>query len=422
MKDKAKYFILVIISALLAGGAIGLNVNTVGVFLKPVAENLGFLQGDFAFHATLISLGIAFSSFVIPVIINRYPFRLVILIATIAVVLTTIGMSMSNELWQFHVLGFLRGVFSSFYGIVAISLLLNNWYHKNHGLVTSIVFSFTGVIGAVFSPVLAQIISNSGWRSGFVYQALFFALLSLPAILIPFKLRPEMEGRLPYGVSLEEDAPKAGISGKSAVSAPSSKLAVAVITITVVAVLVTSLTGLGQHFNSIGLDYGFTPTISALMLSLCMLGNIISKLFIGVLSDRKNAVVASITMTSITTLGLILILAGSNETIVLLGSFLFGAIYSFVTVGVPLLILYICGAKNFSKIFPMVHLMANVGAALAISIYGYSYDLTRSYNLALIVSITVALLAIVLVLFINRYKQHTIILSTLKSDRGQEPA
>lgn len=407
MKDKVKYFMLVIISALLVGSALGLNVNTVGVFLKPVSEDLNFLQGDFAFHATLISLGIALASFAIPAVINRYPFRLVVLIATTVVGLSTIGMSLSSQLWQFHVLGFIRGVASSFFGVVAISILLNNWYYKNLGLVTSIVFSFTGVMGAVFSPVLAQIITTSGWRAALGYQALFFTLLNLPALLIPFQVRPELEGKLPYGAELKDNMEEKDDDTREneTVSAQPSNLAIPIAAIGLAAILATALTGLGPHLNSIGLDYGFTATVSALMLSLAMLGNILSKLFIGVLSDKKNAVVASITVIVITALGLSLILVGKSENIVLAGSFLFGAVYSFATGGIQLLIIYVCGAKNFSKIFPMVYLLANVGAALAISIYGYSYDFTRSFNLALIVSIIAALIVIISILFSSRFQK-----------------
>ena len=57
-----------------------------------------------------------------------------------------------------------------------------------------------------------------------------------------------------------------------------------------------------------------------------MLGNVISKLVIGFMSDKIGPVKASITMIVINTLGVILLMSGLSSMIIV-GAFLFGSIY-----------------------------------------------------------------------------------------------
>lgn len=54
---KSKYIMVAIVSALLTCGAIGVNLNTLGVFLVPVSDGLNVGLGDISVHSTLISYG-----------------------------------------------------------------------------------------------------------------------------------------------------------------------------------------------------------------------------------------------------------------------------------------------------------------------------------------------------------------------------
>lgn len=398
MTSNKKYFGIVCISALLMAGSIGLNINSLGVFILPVSTDLEILVGEFSIHSTLISIGIALASFVIPTVVNRFNFKVVIGVATALVALSTFGMSLSTAVWQFSVLGFVRGFASAFFGIVPVQLLINHWFVSKHGLVTSIVFSFSGIAGAMFSPILSNVIINQGWQTAYVVQAVLFVLLSLPALLFPFKFNPEDEGSVPY---VAESSTEKDTTSESVVVGR-TQLDKVFYVIMLTSILITALTGFAQHLSSVGEDVGFSASIGALMISACMIGNIAFKLLIGIVSDARGPSTSIALMTTIALLGFIFIFLGHNEMMMILGSFLFGAVYSITAVGLALLTKQIYSPQTFIKGYPLVNFVANIGAAFAVSLYGFSYDFSSSYNSAIIISMIICLVVILSVVYIQR--------------------
>lgn len=406
MTDNRKYIALVIISACLLASSLGLNINVLGVFLATVSGDLGIRLGDFSVHSTLISIGLALGSFIIPGVVRRFNFRLVVLIATTVVALTTLGMSFSTEAWQFNVLGLLRGIATSFFGIVPVQLLINNWFHDKHGLVTSIVFSFSGVAGALFSPILSGVIESQGWQTAYVVKAVLFVALSLPALLIPFKFTPEDEGMKPYGA--DKVALNTNENQNVPVEGLDSVMNLSFVLLIVSSILITALTGFAQHLSAVGALNGFSASIGALMISACMIGNIVFKLLIGILSDMKGPRLAVIAAASIIILGLSSIYIGGNIPLLIIGSFLFGGVYSVTSLGITLITKQVFTPRAFIKVFPTINFVANLGAAFAVSLYGYSYDFSGSYNPAIIFSIIASVIVIINVVIVTRNKQNAV--------------
>ncbi len=87
-----------------------------------------------------------------------------------------------------------------------------------------------------------------------------------------------------------------------------------------------------------GESIGYNVSLGATLLSAGMIGNIVSKLIIGVLSDAIGAVKATITMIIANVIGIILLMMGSSSWLLILGgAFLFGSCYSIGAVSLPLL-------------------------------------------------------------------------------------
>src|SRR5699024_3480715 len=99
----------------------------------------------------------------------------------------------------------------------------------------------------------------------------FMILLLLPGILIPFKINPVLEGLEPLGMG--EVHSKDSVTHASHVSKNvfNRKMFIAV---TVVAILHTAITGLGQHLPGFSESTGYSSEIGAMMLAVAMIGNI----------------------------------------------------------------------------------------------------------------------------------------------------
>ena len=55
---------------------------------------------------------------------------------------------------------------TSLFSIVPITIIINGWFEKKHGLATSIAFGFSGLGGTICSPILSSIISSFNWQNG----------------------------------------------------------------------------------------------------------------------------------------------------------------------------------------------------------------------------------------------------------------
>ncbi len=397
--SKIKPWIVLIVCCGLAAASIGLCVNAVGVFYTPVSESLGVLRGTFAMHATISSLAMALTSLFCAKIMKKYPIKLIMIIGVLMAGISTIFMSYTRDVYIFYVLGLIRGIGSGLFGIVPLTMIINNWFIKNHGLATSLVLSFSGIAGALFSPIFTEFISSYGWETTYIIKGIILIVICLPAIIYPFAFKPQDEGLLPYGYRQEDIQVINDVKHHKF-----NFIQLSFICFFIFAILQASISGVTQHLPGFALTVGFNASLGGMLLSAGMIGNISSKLLIGIISDRLGALKATIIMMAINTIGIVLLMIGSSEVVLLLGAFLFGAVYSVGAVGFALLSRDFFGSENYSTVFPIVSFATNFGSAFSVSLVGYIYDFTGSYMSAFIISLMFNVINILMIYVIVKVK------------------
>lgn len=384
MKNKSCWHILVLISCCcMSLCTLGLVMNCVGVFYSPMAAELGVGRGSVAMFATICTL---MNGFIAPFFrraIKRFPVNAVLSTAIIVTVLSTLGISRATALWQLYLLGALQGASLSFFSSVPVNMLISNWFEKNHGLATGIAMCFSGVGGAVFSPIFTAAISAFGWRNAYVLLAVLLAVIALPGALFIVRLTPAERGLLPFGA---QQAPKAAAAPQQTANAAPVAAAISLpfVLLTITGIFAAFNTGISQHLPGFAETIGLGAATGATMVSACMLGNLSSKLFIGILSDWLKPLRACLVMLGACLVGVIaLLLFGSRSLVIALGaSYLVGYVYSVASVGMPLVTKYVFGLDQFAVMYPRITVMVSLGSALALTIIGFIYDFTRSYAAA----------------------------------------
>lgn len=117
-------------------------------------------------------------------------------------------------------------------------------------------------------------------------------------------------------------------------------------------------------------------------MSLSMVGNILTKLLIGILSDNLGPVKACASMIALNAYALLLSLFGSaaqSALILYIAALLYGSVYSVGAVGFSLLSRKFFGPENYSKAYSVIGLLTTTGSALSLPLIGYLYDFTGSY-------------------------------------------
>lgn len=113
-------------------------------------------------------------------------------------------MALGKNALTFYILGAVRGMSTSLFSIVPITIIINGWFEKKHGLATSIAFGFSGLGGTICSPILSSIISSFNWQMGYLLKAIIILLLCLPACIYPFKMTAFDEGLVPMAIKKEK--------------------------------------------------------------------------------------------------------------------------------------------------------------------------------------------------------------------------
>ena len=135
-----------------------------------------------------------------------------------------------------------------------------------------------------------------------------------------------------------------------------------------------------------------------------MIGNVVSKLIIGILSDWLGAMKATIVMIAAIMVGILLLLTGSNFYLLVAGAFLFGSSYGIGAVSLPLLTKYFFGVNNYARAFPSISFASNLGAAISLSMVGYIYDFFGSYFYGFIIAMVMIIVGAGLLMITNHQR------------------
>ena len=391
-----KHWMIVFLMCCLAASSIGLCTNAIGVFYTPVSKSLHVLKGTFAMHATLSTLITALTSLKMSKLIRKYNYKKILLIGVLLSSVSTWMMSYSRSVYLFYILGILRGIGVGIGGMVPITVIITNWFDEKHGLATGLALSFSGLAGAIFSPLLSSWITCYCWQMTYRLMAICIFILVFPVLIVPWKINPQEENLLPYGYQERKDTIK--IQDKKI-----SLITISFLCMCLFTLLHTSITGISQYLSGIALSIHLSATSGAILMSLTMIGNISTKLLIGFLSDLLNPIKAVIIMILTNCLSLLLLFLGViHQEIMLLyiGSFMFGSIYSVGAVGIPMLTRYFFGNENYARTYSFIGFLTNVGSASSLTLIGYLYDFTQSYQMVFIIALCFHLINLILLVVI----------------------
>lgn len=396
-----KHLFVLLVCCGMAASSIGVCVNSAGVFYTTVSESLGIMRGTFTIHGTISLLATAVISLFVPVIMKRYSYKVVLILSVLVAGVSTILMAFSKSVLPFYLLGAIRGISSGLFAMVPITMIINKWFYKNHGLATSIVLSFSGIAGAVFSPIFSSCIQVFGWEKTYIIMGVAIIGFCIPAVIYPFSIDPKDSGLLAYGQTEKEDRTTNSIVKKNS---KFKFFTISFICFFIFAILHTAISGITQHLPGFAETLNYTTAVGATMLSAGMVGNILSKLVIGFISDRVGSVKATIIMIVTNIISIIILLTAPSSTALLIGSFLFGSVYSVGAVGFALLTKHFFGVENYSTVYPIISFATSFGSAFALALVGYIYDFTGSYIYAFLVAIGINFTNLILMyIVVNQY-------------------
>ncbi len=313
-------------------------VHCRGIFFAPAAAELGVDVTLYATYTAVAGMAGVLSLPLVQKLFSRFPLKPLMLCYLLLFFGSEVGMGLAQEMWQCYLMGAIQGLFCSFLTLYPVAYLLKNWFDKYRGTVTGIATMCAGLVSVGMNLVLATAITRLGWRVSYVLVGVGgFLIAALPWLLFAVR-SPEELGMTPYGkengVLYKERVPQT----KETVRLR-GKLLQNFLPIGFVTVALYMASGYVQHLANYANDLGYSSTQGAALISVCMAGNVISKLLSGVLNDRigpyKTSIISLGTMAAAM---VILCLQPRNLPLLYLAAFFLGQATSFIVVQIPLLL------------------------------------------------------------------------------------
>lgn len=369
----------------------GLTVNTASLYWTPIMGDLGVntstvsLMSTFSGLAGAVALGVASPLF--------QKFNLKVFL-TIMVVLTAVAFfvsAMATTMAVLYAANLVMGVTKAVAVMLSVPILLGNWFEKRLGLVTGIAGAMTAVGGAVFSPIVANIIESQGWRTAYNFTGIVLLITLLPFTIFVTKLRPTGEQR-PWGFTGAADgaALPAAMTGVPAKRAFKS---IAFFAFVAIGILLQYAGSLVQHLPTILVENGTTLAIASGVFSFLLLGASVGKFAIGAALDAWKPMIGVGLFTAFAVLGWGGLWLLSGQLPLSVASFAAGMGQAVNLVAAVVLIRNVFGAMDYSKILGPILMCGSLSNAAGVYIHGLVRDATGSYDISFIMNIVIFIVA-----------------------------
>ena len=395
-------WIVVLCCCAMATASIAVAINCMGVYYAPIAAELGVGLGSVSLYLTILNLTSGFFGPFVIKMTRKLDIRIILGVGGLGSALAYVGLANVNALWQIYVLAFVQGLLVAMCGMVLVTTLVSNWFSKAMGVAAGLSLSFSGLMGAVLSPVFNNIIQTHGWRTCYYIAAAIVAVCIVPALIF-VRLHPADVNLPRFGDSEITVPAVAAAGGKREKNSALIRSLPAVLAMAI-SFIAAFLSGLGSHIANYASSVGIDSSIGALMISAVMVGNMTSKLVGGILCDILKPKRAVILILSLAALGCVMlaVMPGAGTAIMLLAGFLVGTSYSICGVGLSTLSREIFGADKFADVYSYVTIAGFVGSALAFTAIGYSYDIFASFIPAVVFCAAIAVLSVFFVTVIYK--------------------
>lgn len=250
---------------------------------------------------------------------------------------------------------------------------ISQWFQRRRGIAVAIAASGNYLSGAIWPVLLGWLAADAGWR--WIYMA-----LAVLTVVIMLPLAQFLRRRVPPEMMLQAEAASAHRARATGFGPRQLQL-------------MLGLAGIGccvamsmpqVHIVALCVDMGFGAAVGAEMLSLMLLGGVVSRLISGALSDRLGGVRTLLIGSTLQAIALFLYLPAGGLVSLYLVSLIFGLSQGGIVPAYAVIVREYLPAREAGARVGFVMMMTIMGMALGGWLSGWIYDMTGSYQWAFI--------------------------------------
>ncbi|WP_071470167.1 MFS transporter [Roseinatronobacter thiooxidans] len=382
--------------------AVTLAIATIGnvgmwsviVIMPAVQAEFGVSRADSSLPYTLTMLGFGLGNLLIGRAVDRFGMSTALIGASLLSCSGYLAAAASPSILILSLVHFVIGLGSaaSFGPLIAD---ISHWFQRRRGIAVAVAASGNYLSGAIWPMVLAGVLLDNGWRAVCLALAVIVTVLVIPLALLLRRRVPELSMAAAGNFSLANRA-ASGLSPRTLA-------------------WLLAAAGLGccvamsmpqVHIVALCVDRGFGPAVGAEMLSLMLLGGVVSRLISGLIADKLGGVLTLLIGSVLQMLALFLYLPAGGLVSLYVVSLVFGLAQGGIVPAYALIVREYMPAREAGAWVGFVIMATILGMALGGWMSGWINDLTGSYQLAFLNGIVWNALNIAVMLFILTRTRH----------------
>ena len=367
-------------------GNIGMWV--VVIVLPDIQQEFKIDRGTASIPFALTMVGFAIGNWVMGHVVDRYGITKTIILAATVNTAGYIAAMYVNNVYYLSILQFFIGLgtAAAFGPLIADT---SHWFLKRRGIAVALIASGNYFSGAIWPPLFNSTLQSDGWRDVYWILALSTVFIMIPLSFLLTKKISEETARISDAASSDK---------RQNVSITPKALTI-----------LLSIAGIGccvamsmpqVHIVAFCIDLGFGPAVGAEMLSLMLIGGIISRLINGLIADKLGGVYTLLIGSTLQCIALFLYLPFDGLVSLYIVSLVFGLSQGGIVPSYAIIIReYLPGVDAGTRV-GFVMMCTIMGMAIGGWMSGWIYDLTGSYAAAFWNGIVWNFLNIAIVLFL----------------------
>ena len=376
----------------------GAGFYSFSIFIKPLEDEFGWNRSAISLAMSIYMLVHGLAGPFVGHATETYGPRKVTTLFALMSGGCFILVSYVSSLWSFYLAYALLSLATTGIGFIPVSSVLARWFVRRRGTAIGVAMVGIAAGGFVMAPLVEFIISQSSWRTAFVFMGFLVWLLALPVTLFVIKGSPAELGLLPdgdepgAGAAPEPDAPPTGHGSSPATGELEQgwPLRAAVRTSTFFWIATTffigplAQMGMLQHQVPLIVEAGISRAMAATALGLTAGLGGLGKLCFGRISEIVPFRFAIMLCFGLQALAVLVLFNAQNIGMVWVYVSIFGFAMGGVIVLLPLAVGHFFGLASFGVIMGTLSLVLALGNASGALISGVIYDLLGSYHYAMI--------------------------------------
>jgi predicted MFS family arabinose efflux permease len=345
---------------------------TFGIFLKPVAEQMGWPRGTMSLG---VAIALTLAGLITPLVgrlIDRWGVQRVLFFAVTAFALGVAAISLAPaNVAGFVALYALAGLLSSGQAPLPYAKAITSRFDAHRGLALGIAMAGVGIGTSLMPQAASFLLKTLNWREAYIVLGILTWLVAFPAAFFVSDAR-----------SAKNDNREPTASGDDMIVAFRSRAFWA--TAVAIFLVVIALNGAIAHLVALLTDRGMAPNVATSLLIAVGLATLIGRLISGFLLDRIFAPRLAAAIFLIPLIGMTtLLLGGASSAAGLVAAICFGFSLGAEVDIVGYLVSRYFGLRHYGEIYGYIFAIFSIGSGLGPYVMGLSFDQTHSYSVAL---------------------------------------